>query len=82
MNYQPVYDGDTRTIVAEPEAGALLPLGRRGAPMVQLAYGDSGTQKLVAALQNVDGAPQVHAALMEQKRTLLGTGEIALKGNL
>ena len=80
VNYQPVYDGDTRTIVAEPEAGAFLPLGRRGAPMVQLAYGDSGTQKLVAALQNVDGAPQVHAALMEQKRTLLGTGEIALKG--
>ena len=80
VNYQPVYDGDTRTIVAEPEAGAFLPLGRGGVPMVQLAYGDSGTQKLVAALQNVDGAPQVHAALMEQKRTLLGTGEIALKG--
>ena len=79
VNYQPVYDGDDRTIVAQPEAGAFLQLGEPGAPLLQLAYGDSGTQKLVAALQNVDGAPQVHAALLEQKRTLLGTGEVVLK---
>ena len=79
VNYKPVYDGDDRTIVAEPEAGAFLQLGEPGVPLLQLAYGDSGTQKLVAALQNVDGAPQVHAALMEQKRTLLGTGEAVLK---
>ena len=79
VNYEPVYDGDTRTIVAQPEAGALLPLGRPGAPISQVAYGDSGAQKLVAALQNVDGVPQVHAALLEQKRTLLGSGDIVLK---
>ena len=79
VNYRPVYDGDDRTIVAEPEAGAFLQLGEPGASLLQLAYGDSGTQKLVAALQNVDGAPRVHAALMEQKRTLLGTGEVVLK---
>ena len=79
LNYEPVYDGDARTIVAQPEAGALLPLGSPGAPISQVAYGDSGTQKLVAALQNVDGVPQVHAALLEQKRTLLGTGEVVLK---
>ena len=79
VNYEPVYDGDIRTILAQPEAGALLPLGRPGAPISQVAYGDSGTQKLVAALQNVDGVPQVHAALLEQKRTLLGSGDIVLK---
>ena len=80
VNYKPVYDGDARTIVAEPEVGEFLQLGQPGAPILQVAYGDSGTQKLVAALQNVGGAPQVHAALMEQKQTLLGSGEIALKG--
>ena len=79
VNYEPVYDGDTRTIVAQPEAGALLPLGHPGAPISQVAYGDSGTQKLVAALQTVDGASQVHAALLQQKQTLLGSGEIVLK---
>ena len=80
VNYEPVYDGDSRTIVAQPEAGAFLQLGQPDTPILQIGYGDSGTQKLVAVLQNVDGVPQVHAALMEQKRTLLGTGEIALKG--
>ena len=80
VNYEPVYDGDSRTIVAQPEAGAFLQLGQPDTPILQIGYGDSGTQKLVAVLQNVDGVPQVHAALMEQKRTLLGTGELVLKG--
>lgn len=79
VNYEPMYDGDTRTIVAQPEAGAFLALGRPGAPITQVAYGDSGTQKLVAGLQDVDGALQVHAALLEQKQTLLGSGETVLK---
>ena len=80
VNYEPVYDGDTRTIVAQPEAGAFLALGQPGAPITQVAYGDSGRQKLVAALQEVDGVPQVHAALLEQKQTLMGTGKTILKG--
>ena len=79
VNYEPVYDGDTRTIVAQPEAGPFLALGQPGAPITQVAYGDSGAQKLVAALQDVDGTLQVHAALLEQKQTLLGTGETVLK---
>ena len=79
VDYEPVYDGDTRTIVARPEAGAFLTLGQPGAPITQVAYGDSGAQKLVAALQDVNGIPQVHAALLEQKQTLLGTGETILK---
>ena len=79
VNYEPVYDGDTRTIVAQPEAGAFLALGQPGAPITQVAYGDSGRQKLVAALQEVDGVPQVHAALLEQKQTLMGTGKTILK---
>jgi phosphate transport system permease protein len=79
VNYEPVYDGDTRTIVAQPKAGAFLALGQPGLPITQVAYGDSGTQKLVAALQVVDGVPQVHAALLEQKQTLLGSGDTVLK---
>ena len=79
VNYEPMYDGDTRTIVARPEAGAFMALGQPGVPITQVAYGDSGAQKLVAALQDVDGAPQVHAALLEQKQTLLGTGKTVLK---
>ena len=79
VNYEPMYDGDTRTIVAKPEAGEFRALGRPGVPITQVAYGDSGTQKLVAALQDVEGKPQVHAALLEQKQTLLGSGETVLK---
>ena len=79
VNYEPVYDGDVRTIVAQPEAGAFVALGQPGVPIAQVAYGDSGTQKLVAVLQDLDGAPQVHAALLEQKKTLLGTGKTVLK---
>lgn len=79
VNYEPVYEAGTRTIVANPEAGAFLALGQPGTPITQVAYGDSGTRKLVAALQDVEGNPQVHAALLEQKQSLLGSGETVLK---
>ena len=67
VNYEPIYDGDTRTIVANPEVGAFHGLGQPGTPITQVAYGDSGAQKLVSVLQEVNGKPQVHAALLEQK---------------
>jgi phosphate transport system permease protein len=79
LNYSVDFSGqNTRTIVAEPKAGPILAIGKPNYPITQVAYGDAGEAKLVAALQQVDGALEVHAVMLTQRRTLLGAGKIAL----
>src|SRR5262249_35559604 len=65
-------------VMAQPKAGPFLPLGQASFPIKRIAYGDAGSQKLVAAIQDVDGALEVHAASLSQQRTLLGAGKTTI----
>jgi phosphate transport system permease protein len=67
-----------RTVVAVPQAGPLLSLGRSGFPITHIDYGDSGTAKLAAGIQKVEDKLEVHAVTLTQKRSLLGAGKIGL----
>ncbi len=78
IEYKATFGGAIRTIVAQPKAGPFLPLGQPGFPIKRIAYGDAGSQKLVAAIQEVDGALEVHAASLSQQRTLLGAGKTTI----
>jgi phosphate transport system permease protein len=78
IEYQATFSGALRTVVAQPKAGPFLPLGQSGFPIKRIAYGDAGSQKLVAAIQEVDGALEVHAASLSQRRTLLGAGKTTI----
>jgi phosphate transport system permease protein len=78
IEYKATFGGALRTIMAQPKAGPFLPLGQAGFPIKRIAYGDAGSQKLVAAIQDVDGALEVHAASLSQQRTLLGAGETTI----
>lgn len=78
INYQTTFDAETRAVQAQPKPGPLFPLGKPGYPHRRIAYGDSGTDKLAIALQEVDGAIEVHAVTLTQKRTLLGAGKVVL----
>lgn len=75
---QPAGDGERRISLA-PEASAPLPIGRPGVPIVDIAYGDSGTEKLVCALQTGEECNTVTAQLFKRKRSLLGTGKEVLE---
>jgi hypothetical protein len=45
-------------------------------PRHRHSYGDGGAVKLAAAITEVDGKPQVHTAVLSQKRTLMGAGKV------
>jgi phosphate transport system permease protein len=75
INYEATFDSDTRLVVARPKAGPFFSIGQPGAPIRHIAYGDGGEYKLAAAIQDVDGRLEVHAASLIQKRTLLGAGK-------
>lgn len=69
-------ESDGRPSVAiNPTAEDSLPIGLPGKPIVDIAYGDSGTSKLVVALQNDGEVNHVTATLFKRKRTLMGKGK-------
>ncbi len=75
--YQATYpERGGRKLVAELDVLPLLSIGREGVPVEKLVYGDSGTRKLAVALQQVNGKPELHAATLDQTRTLFDVGEI------
>jgi phosphate transport system permease protein len=68
-----------RVIQPELTVQPLLRIGRDATPIRQLAYGDSGTRKLAAALQSVNGRFELHVVTLAQRRTLFGAGAVEVE---
>jgi phosphate transport system permease protein len=78
LHYTATFSGGTRVVEARPRAGPLFAIGKPGHPITQIAYGNAGSTKLAAALQQVGETTEVHAVTLTQKRTLLGVGKTVL----
>jgi len=78
IDYTTTFDNAVRTVEAQATAGPFLSLGQPGFVVKRIAYGDAGSQKLVAAIQDVNGTLEVHAASLSQPRTLLEAGKIKI----
>ncbi|HOO92271.1 MAG TPA: hypothetical protein PKX94_02295, partial [Opitutales bacterium] len=70
-----------RLVTSEVQGTPLFPIGRPGYAFTHMAYGDAsasdtGTRKLVAAVQQVEGRAELHAATLSQSRTLFGQGPL------
>jgi len=77
--YQPEYaDDGSRRITARLAAGPLFNIGREGAPLRAIGYGDGGERKLAAAVQDVAGRRELHAVTLVQRRSLMGAGRVTL----
>ena len=57
-----------------------FPIGQQGKPVTAVGFGDSGSAKILAAIQDVDGKPQVHVLTIREKKTLMGGGKPAIVG--
>ena len=79
LEYQSKFQDGRRVMDGGASAGPFIPLGKPGHPLREISYGDSGDYKLAAALQEVDGKIELHAATLGQERTLFGEGEITIK---
>ena len=55
-------------------------IGSGNKAITHIAYNDSGTRKLAAAVMGEGTATEVHAVILEQKRTLMGAGKIDVGG--
>ena len=69
-------ESDGRQVVSiNPSAEKVTPIGLPGVPILDIAYGDSGSNKLVVALQDNGNHRQVSAAIFQRKRSLMGQGK-------
>jgi phosphate transport system permease protein len=78
LDYALVFADGQRRVEATAQAGPFIPLGRPGHPILQVGYGDGGDYKLMAAVQEVEGRTELHAASLVQERDLFGEGEIRI----
>jgi len=77
--YEPTFaDGGGRVIEAGIKVEKLLPIGRPGVTVDEIAYADAGGRKLAVATQTVDGRKELHAVTLVQKRTLMGAGQTSI----
>jgi phosphate transport system permease protein len=76
VGYEAAFVDGRRRMEAKPRAGPFVRIGQPGHPIRQISYGDGGDYKLAAALQEVDGKLELHAASLVQETTLFGAGEI------
>jgi phosphate transport system permease protein len=81
LRYASTFAGDKRSIGYEFQTGPFLPIGRTHQPVLRICYAGGGDQKVAAAIQSVDGKPEVHVATLVQKRWLVGGGRIEVTGN-
>jgi phosphate transport system permease protein len=59
---------------------SFYPIGQTGRPLSAVSFGDGNSKKLLAAIQDVDGKPEVHVVMIEEKRTLMGSAKPSVTG--
>lgn len=76
IRYRPVHGSGERRLEPDLQVQLLPALAKPGHPVRAVDYGDSGTAKLVALAQEVEGRSEIRAALLTQTRGLLGAGQV------
>lgn len=72
--------GEKSSVSANLKMDEFHPIGIAGKPLSAVSFGDGGAAKIMAAIQNVDGTPQVHAQCIAEKRGLMGAGKPTVVG--
>ncbi|MES2707470.1 MAG: ABC transporter permease subunit [Verrucomicrobiota bacterium] len=74
-------EGGARSITPDLTMGEFYPVGTSGGAIRAVGYGDGGETKVVAAVQDSAGKPEVHAVVLKQKRSLMGKGKLTKDGD-
>jgi len=73
-------DGGTATVTPSVKVEEFFPIGKVGKPLTAVAIGDGGSSKMLAAIQDVDGKPELHIISIKEKRSLMGAGKPEVAG--
>ncbi len=74
--YHPTYEGESRIIKPRLKTDKFHPVGRPGYPILKITHAVAENNRMVAALQDVDGRREIHVADMSQRRSLMGGAQL------
>jgi len=77
VKYERDFDADNRVKV-ELKPGPWFRIGSETARVIKIAYNDGPSRKLVAAILDNNGEFEVRAAILNQRRTLMGVGPLTI----
>lgn len=80
VSYTSSGSGAEQAVVGSAAVEELSPIGTAGKPITDISAGDGGGAKVIAAIQDVDGTPQVHVHCIREKQGLLGSGKPEVVG--
>ena len=80
VEYKSESNDDKQTVTANVKMENFVPIGIAGKTITAVGYGDGGGAKVIAAIQDVDGKPQVHVQCVREKRGLMGAGKPEVVG--
>ncbi|HMP88610.1 MAG TPA: ABC transporter permease subunit [Kiritimatiellia bacterium] len=81
ITYQPEYTSDSRTIKSSIDIENFYSIGRPGFPIRKLHLAVAGNDRMVAAIQDVEGKPEVYAVNFTQRRSLMGGNRLTYGQN-
>ncbi|HMO50638.1 MAG TPA: ABC transporter permease subunit [Kiritimatiellia bacterium] len=76
--YRPDFTTGARTVRASVELESFHPIGEPGHPLRKLHLAVADNDRMVAAIQDVNGAREVHAVNFTQRRNLMGGNRLQL----
>ena len=83
VDYAPEFAPDgSRTITPSLTLGEFYDVGTSKGAIRQVGFGDSGSTKVVAAIQEAAGKVELHAIILKQKKTLMGKGKLTKESDL
>jgi phosphate transport system permease protein len=78
VNYSTNFAGGHRIVTQNLKSGPFYEMGRVGYPILNIDYADADELKLAAAIQMVNGKPEVHTETLIQEHSLMGAGEVSV----
>ena len=80
VEYKSEVNAGKQNVTANIKLEEFVSIGQPGKPFTAVGYGDGGSSKIVAAIQDVAGTPQVHVQCIREKRGLMGAGKPEVVG--
>lgn len=83
VDYDPEFAADgSRIISPSVTMGEFYEVGTSRTAIRQVGFGDGGNTKVMAAIQDGTGQPELHAVILRQKNTLMGKGKLTKDADL
>jgi phosphate transport system permease protein len=80
VSYVSSGSGEDQAVAGTVKVEEFTPIGTAGMPLTDVSIGDGGSAKVIAAIQDAGGVPQVHVHCIRENRGLLGSGKPEVVG--